>query len=161
MLLEATYKEGDTISFKTVAGEEVIARLIKKEKDSMRVKKPMALTMTKEGIGMVPFTFTVGRDSELDVNLATIVFIAKTEKGMADQYIESTTGIKMNQEVIKMSEHTIHEQIVSMYETYIAENEKFEGGTKASAARARKALGEMGKLAKAKRAEIQEKKNNM
>ena len=96
MLLEATYKEGDTISFKTVAGEEVVARLIKKEKDSMRVKKPMALTMTKEGIGMVPFTFTVGRDSELDVNLATIVFIAKTEKAMADQYIESTTGIKMN-----------------------------------------------------------------
>ena len=96
MLLEATYKEGDTISFKTVAGEEVIARLIKKEKDSMRVKKPMALTMTKEGIGMVPFTFTVGRDSEIDINLGSIVFIAKTEKAMADQYIESTTGIKMN-----------------------------------------------------------------
>ena len=33
MLLEATYKDGDTISFKTVAGEEVVARLIKKEKD--------------------------------------------------------------------------------------------------------------------------------
>jgi hypothetical protein len=97
MLLEATYKDGDTISFKTVAGEEVVARLIKKEKDSMRVKKPMALTMTKEGgIGLVPFTFTVGRDSELDVNLSTIVFIAKTEKAMADQYIESTTGIKIN-----------------------------------------------------------------
>ena len=60
-----------------------------------------------------------------------------------------------------MSEQSIHEQIVGMYETYIAENEKFEGGTKAAAARARKALGEMGKLAKAKRAEIQDKKNNM
>ena len=96
MLLEASYKEGDTISFKTVSGEEVIARLIKKEKDSMKVKKPMALTGTKEGIGMVPFTFTVGRDSEIDINLTTIVFIAKTEKGMADQYIESTTGIKIN-----------------------------------------------------------------
>ena len=97
MLLEATYKDGDTISFKTVAGEEVVARLIKKEKNSMRGKKPMALTMTKEGgIGLVPFTFTVGRDSEIDVNLGSIVFIAKTEKAMADQYIESTTGIKMN-----------------------------------------------------------------
>ena len=96
MLLEVSYKDGDTISFKTVAGEEVIARLVKKETDSMKVKKPMALTMTKDGIGMVPFTFTVGRDSELDINLSTIVFIAKTEKGMADQYIESTTGIKIN-----------------------------------------------------------------
>ena len=96
MLLENTYKDGDTISFKTVAGEEVIARLVKKETDSMKVKKPMALTMTKEGIGMVPFTFTVGRDSELDINLSTIVFIAKTEKGRADQYIESTPGIQIN-----------------------------------------------------------------
>ena len=96
MLLENTYKDGDTISFKTVAGEEVIARLVKKETDSMKVKKPMALTMTKDGIGMVPFTFTVGRDSDLEINLSTIVFIAKTEKGMADQYIESTTGIKIN-----------------------------------------------------------------
>jgi hypothetical protein len=59
-----------------------------------------------------------------------------------------------------MSE-TIHEQIIAQYEAYLAENEKFEGGTKASAARARKALGEIGKLAKAKRAEIQDKKNNM
>ena len=69
MLLETTYKDGDTISFKTVAGEEVIARLVKKETDSMKVKKPMALTMTKDGIGMVPFTFTVGRDSDLEINL--------------------------------------------------------------------------------------------
>ena len=56
---------------------------------------------------------------------------------------------------------TIHEEIVAQYEAYLAENEKFEGGTKAAAARARKALGDLGKLTKAKRAEIQDKKNNM
>jgi len=55
----------------------------------------MALTMTKEGLGMVPFTFTVSPDTELEVNLTTIVFIAKTETTMANQYIESTTGIKL------------------------------------------------------------------
>ena len=80
MLLEASYKEGDTISFKTVAGEEVIARLVKKEKDSMKVKKPMALTGTKEGIGMVPFTFTVGRDSELDINLQLLCLLLRLKK---------------------------------------------------------------------------------
>ena len=57
---------------------------------------------------------------------------------------------------------TTHEQIVTAYETYLAENEKFEGkGVKASAARARGALGDLGKLAKARRAEIQEKKNSL
>lgn len=55
---------------------------------------------------------------------------------------------------------TFHEQIIDAYQTYVAESEKFETrGVKASAARARKALGDLGKLTKARRAEIQEAKN--
>jgi len=55
-----------------------------------------------------------------------------------------------------------HDKIIEAYDTYIKESEAFETkGVKAAAARARKALGEMQKLAKARRAEIQEKKNNM
>lgn len=56
----------------------------------------------------------------------------------------------------------IHEQILSEVAIYVSESEKFEEkGIKASAARARKALGNLGKLAKSRRAEIQDKKNNM
>jgi hypothetical protein len=55
-----------------------------------------------------------------------------------------------------------HEQIVEQYEAYLKEHEAFETkGVKAAATRARKALGEIGKLTKARRAEIQEKKNAM
>ena len=54
---------------------------------------------------------------------------------------------------------TIHEQILEQVETYVSESSKFEDkGVKAAAARARKALGEIGKLAKTRRAEIQEKR---
>ncbi len=54
---------------------------------------------------------------------------------------------------------TIHEQIVAQYEAYLEENEKFsKKGVKAAAARARKALAEIGKLAKERRKEIQEEK---
>lgn len=57
---------------------------------------------------------------------------------------------------------TTHEQIVAAYAAYIEENDKFEGkGVKAAAARARAALGDLGKLSKSRRAEIQEKKNAM
>ena len=57
---------------------------------------------------------------------------------------------------------TLHEQILEQVEAYVAEAETFDGkGVKAAAARARKALGEIGKLAKARRAEIQDKKNSM
>jgi hypothetical protein len=57
---------------------------------------------------------------------------------------------------------TINEQIEEQMATYLKESEAFETkGVKAAAARARKALGELGKLTKVRRAEIQEKKNNM
>ena len=57
---------------------------------------------------------------------------------------------------------SIHEQIIAEYENYMKESESFESkNVKAAAARARKALGNMGKLAKSRRAEIQEKKNSL
>ena len=61
-----------------------------------------------------------------------------------------------------MSELSQHEQIVQAFNQYLREAETFDGkGVKAAAARARKALGDLGKLSKTRRAEIQEKKNNM
>ena len=57
---------------------------------------------------------------------------------------------------------SIHSDIEDAFETYVAESENFETkGVKASAARARKALTEIGKLSKARRAEIQDKKNSL
>lgn len=54
---------------------------------------------------------------------------------------------------------TTHEQILSAVAEYQKEQETFEGkGVKAAAGRARKALAAMSKLAKARRAEIQDKK---
>ncbi len=57
---------------------------------------------------------------------------------------------------------TIHQQILDQVDSYLNESAKFEDkGVKAAAARARKALGELGKLSKQRRAEIQDKKNSM
>lgn len=57
---------------------------------------------------------------------------------------------------------TLHDEIVQAYNNYITESETFEDkSVKAAAARARKALGDLGKLTKSRRAEIQEKKNEM
>ena len=52
-----------------------------------------------------------------------------------------------------------HEDLVKQWETYVSENAKFEEkGVKAAGTRARKALGEIAKLAKERRKEIQEAK---
>ena len=55
-----------------------------------------------------------------------------------------------------------HDEIVAQMEVYITENTKFtEKGVKASATRERKALAEIAKLAKVRRAEITEAKEAM
>jgi hypothetical protein len=55
---------------------------------------------------------------------------------------------------------SIHEDILAAVAVYTDESAKFEDkGVKAAAARARGALGDLGKLTKARRAEIQTKKN--
>jgi hypothetical protein len=57
---------------------------------------------------------------------------------------------------------TNHDEIVQAYQNYLAEHATFEEkGVKAAAARARKALGDLGKLTKERRKEIQDKKNTM
>lgn len=52
-----------------------------------------------------------------------------------------------------------HESLVGLFEIYQTENEKFESGNKAAGTRARKALAEIAKLCKERRAQIQDKKN--
>ena len=55
-----------------------------------------------------------------------------------------------------------HLKLKALFEEYQAEQDNFElKGVKASAARARKALMEITKLATARRGEIQDKKNRM
>ena len=53
-----------------------------------------------------------------------------------------------------------HDSLVSLFEVYVAENEKFEAGNKAAGTRARKALAEISKICKERRAEIQASKNS-
>ena len=58
--------------------------------------------------------------------------------------------------------NSLHDEIVIAFNNYLKEAETFdEKGVKAAATRARKALGDLGKLTKDRRKEIQERKNEM
>jgi hypothetical protein len=54
---------------------------------------------------------------------------------------------------------TTVDQLKTQFEAFLAEDAKFTGGNSAAGTRARKALQEVAKLVKARRAEITEEKN--
>ena len=53
------------------------------------------------------------------------------------------------------------QKLLDAVDAWKDEDDKFVAGNNAAGTRARKALGELGKLTKSRRAEIQEKKNGM
>jgi hypothetical protein len=95
MIIETPYKAGDTVTIKTTAGEEIVARLVEENADTVTVQKPMAIMVTGQGIGLGPFAFTLNPDSKVKINKHSLVFVHKTDSEMAKQYVSSTTGIQL------------------------------------------------------------------
>ena len=95
MLIEAPFKDGDTVTIKVSNGDELVARLVETKPNGYLVSKPLAIMATPQGIGLGPFSFTVNPDTKIEINKHAVVFIAKTDSDMAKQYISSTSGIKM------------------------------------------------------------------
>jgi hypothetical protein len=95
MLINKGIAEGEIVTIKTTAGEEIVAKLVSENPMVVTVKKPLCLTATKDGIGLVPFLFTTDPDAEVTINRNTIMVLAPTIKDAADRYTEQTTGIKL------------------------------------------------------------------
>jgi hypothetical protein len=95
MIIETPYKANDTITIRTSAGEEIVARFQEENDKTVTVTKPMALQATQQGIGLGPFAFTVDPQQKIKLNKSAVLFIHKTEESMAKQYIQSTSGISI------------------------------------------------------------------
>lgn len=95
MLISKGVTEGEVVTIKTTAGEEIIAKLVENNDKEVTVSKPLALTAGAKGIALVPFLFTTDPDAQVSISKQTIMVIAPTEKEYADTYIQNTTGIKL------------------------------------------------------------------
>jgi hypothetical protein len=95
MIIEKPLSTGDTVTIKTTAGEEIVARLVEVKANSYVVSKPLAVMATPQGIGLGPLAFTVNPETKLEINTHAVLFIAKTDSEMSKQYISSTTGLQL------------------------------------------------------------------
>ena len=60
MLIDKGISAGSVVTLKLVSGEEIIAKYVEDSSDSIKISKPMSLSMSPKGLGMMPFAFTVG-----------------------------------------------------------------------------------------------------
>jgi hypothetical protein len=95
MLLETPYKENDIVSIKLSTGDEVVGKLLSEDDNQIVLSKPLALTATQQGMGLVPFMFTVDQESKFPFNKQLVLIIMKTEQEMSSNYIQNTTGLSI------------------------------------------------------------------
>jgi hypothetical protein len=95
MIIEKPLAAGDTVTIKTTAGEEIVARLVEAKPNSYVVSKPLAVMATAQGIGLGPLAFTINPETKVEINTSAVLFVAKTDPEMAKQYVSSTTGLQL------------------------------------------------------------------
>lgn len=96
MLIDKGITSGEVITFKLSSGEELIAKLIEDGPMFYKVSKPLVLSMSQKGVGMMPYLFTVHPDKDITLNKSTVTAVAPTDKDFADQYTQGTTGIALS-----------------------------------------------------------------
>jgi hypothetical protein len=95
MLIDKGVTSGEVVTIKLTSGEELVAKLDEETATHYKLSRPLVLSMGPQGIGMVPYLFTASQDKIIPLSKATVTVIVPTMKEASDQYIQSTTGIKL------------------------------------------------------------------
>lgn len=94
MLISKPYTVGDVVSIKLINGDELIAKLEADDTDTITVSRPLAITMSAQGMGLIPWVF-LGEDGKITLRKKHTFFVVTSKKEASQQYIEGTTGISL------------------------------------------------------------------
>jgi hypothetical protein len=95
MLIDKGVSEGEVITIKLTSGEEIVAKLVEDGAAYYKLSRPMVIGMGQQGPGLMPYLFTVHPDKEVKLNKNVVAMAEATDKSFADQFVQSTTGIKL------------------------------------------------------------------
>lgn len=95
MIIDKGVAAGEVITLKLTSGEELVAKLVEETAVYYKLSRPMVIGMGQQGPGLMPYLFTIHPDKEVKLNKSTVTLAEATDKSFADQFIQSTTGIKL------------------------------------------------------------------
>ena len=94
MLLSKPITNGAVVSLKLVNGDEIIARYDGEDENTIKINRPLALTMGAQGLGMIPWLF-LGDTETFTLKREHVFVMVPSKKDAADQYMQGTTGIAL------------------------------------------------------------------
>jgi hypothetical protein len=95
MLITKGVSVGEVITLKLTSGEELVAKLQAENETHYTLSHPQVIGMGQQGPGLMPYLFTVDPKRDIKLLKTTVTVAEPTDKVFADQFIQSTTGIKL------------------------------------------------------------------
>ena len=95
MLLQKPHAKGDIVTIKLTSDTEIITRFISQDDNSITFEKPMAVSITPQGLGLMPWLFSADASKDITIANSQVYYTMDTLKDLADQYVEGTTGITL------------------------------------------------------------------
>ena len=94
MIQNKKYEEGDIVAIKLVTAEEVIAKVVEDNTDSIKVMKPMMLVHTPKSLAMSQFMMMQDVKDAVELPRSNIVAMTKANSVASGQYSQTVTSIK-------------------------------------------------------------------
>ena len=85
---------GKTYTLRMGYGEEIVAKIVAQDVDTLTLSKPVAVVPGQQGIQLMNSLFTADPEAEVTVNRSSVAMIAPVREDVGDSYLEATTGIK-------------------------------------------------------------------
>ena len=98
-MIVTVIKPMDVVTIKLSSSEEIVGMFVEKNSTSLKLRKPLSLSMTQNGPALSPYFITgdvMNEASEVEFNISTVVAMIKTYKPYADAYTQSTTGLDLS-----------------------------------------------------------------
>lgn len=92
--LKKDFENGDVVSIKLINGDELIARYESEDENNITISRPLAITMSAQGMGLIPWVF-LGVDDTVVLRKKNTFFVVPSKGEAAKQYTEGTTGIAL------------------------------------------------------------------
>jgi hypothetical protein len=94
LLINKGYTQGDVVSLKLSNSDELIAEFESETETSIKIRRPLALTMAQGGLGMMPWMI-LSSDEFFTLQKIHVMAMGLSKKDAAKQYTEGTTGIAL------------------------------------------------------------------
>ena len=93
--------EKNTIySFKLNSGEEMVAKVVNIDGETVEITEPVSIAPNQKGIGMIPSMFTTDMEGKFRLNTNSIAVVGDTNEQIKVKYIEATTGLTVPEKKI-------------------------------------------------------------